>query len=245
MMKFIKFFKNNFKNYIYLLGNPSCEICSNEILYDESSKISGLCKDCYDKLKERFDNFERCKICSSPLTDGNCTKFHHKNIEKVFSLLPIYPQIYEKYLKAKYRKDLVLMKLFCEIFVNFMPQNLIEEYIKNIDIVTYVPISNLKKATRKYNPAKYLAKRISKMIDKPLKPFFIESGFRYFHLERKKGKVQFTDRFKIKKLKDLKDKNILIVDDIYTTGKTVSFLADLVLLKGASKIFVLTLFNHK
>jgi len=236
--------KTFLESFLYLFGYPTCHICSKEIIYTDKPLIKGLCIDCYLKVKSKYENFNRCLICSSPLQNGVCNKFHHKNIEKIYSIFPLYPEIYQKYLDAKYRKDSVLKNTFCKLFEFYFNKEIENEFWKPIDLITYVPISLYKKIIRKYNPSYLFAKIVSRKLSKPLKSLFVESGFKYFHIERGKKDILFSERFKIINKSKIKNKSILIVDDIYTTGKTVSFLSDLLIFEGASKIFVLTLFNH-
>ncbi|MFN3411435.1 MAG: ComF family protein [Exilispira sp.] len=241
----------NLNKFSYLLGSPLCYFCSNEIEFYDDLPIDGICNKCFNNIVLIYKKYRRCPICSAVMNGETCDKFHHKNIENVFSLLSLNNDLYQLYLKAKYRKDKNLMNIFVKILDYFLPEDIIEKYCKNVDFITYVPISLNKKILRNYNPSRLFAKILSKKVNKPLIPFFYERGLNYFHIQRKENQILFADRFifnnnyvKLKNL-DLINKNILIVDDIYTTGKTASFLADLLLLNKASKIYLLTFFNHR
>ena len=66
----------------------------------------------------------------------------------------------------------------------------------------------------------------------------------------KQSDMSFKKRFKIKKIfsiedVDLKDKKILLVDDIFTTGSTVNSCIDLLKSKGAKTIEVLVIAKTK
>lgn len=239
------------QSFVYLLGEPLCLICQNKIDFDNFSSIEGICKSCFNEIKSFFESYKRCPICSAVLKGSLCDKFHHKNIENIFSLIPLNDQLYNLYLNAKYRKNKRLMNLFSDIFDFFLPQTIIDQYSNFIDYIVFVPISINKKLIRSYNPSKIFAKILAKKIKKPIVTVFSEKGFQYFHIQRKENINYFTQRFifnnkllSIKKI-DITNKNILLVDDIYTTGKTASFLADLLILNKASKIYLCTFFNHR
>ena len=247
----LKSFNNSIKGFVYLLGQPLCLICQNIIDFDNFNSVEGICENCFNSIKSLFENYKRCPICSAVLVGSVCDKFHHKNIENVLSLIPLNNQLYQLYLKAKYRKDKGLMNLFSNIFDFLFPQNIVEQYSNFIDYIVFVPISINKKLIRSYNPSKIFAKVLAKKINKPIISVFIEKGFQYFHIQRKENDSSFAQRFIFKnkfllnKRIDITNKNILLVDDMYTTGKTASFLADLLILNNASKVYLCTFFNHR
>lgn len=242
---FVFYLKQQLNNLVYLIGNPTCYFCSSEIENSGQSRINSICDNCFNKIQILINSFERCPICSSFIKDGKCHNFHHINIENVFSLIPLRPQIYDLYLKAKYRKDKQLMILFSKIFDYFFPSEIIEKYSNQVDAICFVPISFYKKIIRGYNPSLILSKILSHKLNKPIIKIFAEKGLKYYHLERNISQSSFSSRFIIKTNPNLKNKNILLVDDIYTTGKTASFLADLLISIRASKVYVCTLFNHR
>ncbi len=242
---FVYYLKKQLNNLVYLIGNLTCYFCGCEIENPIRLKINGICENCFNKIQFLIDSFERCPICSSFITDGKCHNFHHINIENVFSLIPLRPEIYDLYLKAKYRKNKQLMILFSKIFDYFFPGRIIEKYGNQVDVICFVPISFYKKIIRGYNPSLILSNILAHRLNKPIIKIFAEKGLKYYHLERNISQSSFSNRFIIKTNPDLKDKNILLVDDIYTTGKTASFLADLLISIRASKVYVCTLFNHR
>ena len=47
--------------------------------------------------------------------------------------------------------------------------------------------------------------------------------------------------FKVSRIKDIKDKNVILIDDVMTTGATINECKDVLKKSGANKIIVLTI----
>lgn len=108
-----------------------------------------------------------------------------------------------------------------------------------IDLITPVPLHRLKKAERGYNQAFYIAKGISKEADIPLsgralKRIKFTQTQTSLSLDEREKNVR--DAFKIRRKHGLKGKNILIVDDVITTGATTNECARVLLNAGAGKV---------
>ena len=103
-----------------------------------------------------------------------------------------------------------------------------------------VPLHQLKKAERGYNQSLYIAKGLSKLLKIPL-------GVRIFQRKRytqSQTSMNFIERqenikeaFNIKSDKKIKGKNILLVDDVITTGATISECGKVLLNGGANRIY--------
>ncbi len=95
----------------------------------------------------------------------------------------------------------------------------------------------------KYNQAAVLAKYLGKKMQIPVD----ESGVvrkkntkPQKALENKNRKKNVKGAFVVKRMRD-ESKNILIIDDIYTTGSTINEMAKCLTKKGAQKVFFLTI----
>jgi len=105
---------------------------------------------------------------------------------------------------------------------------LIAEGIKTkdwqIDLIIPVPIHHLKKAERGYNQSDYLAKGLSKSLNIPYsgkaikRTKYTESQTK---LKMKERALNVSNAFKVRQHKKVNGKNILIVDDVCTTGATL------------------------
>lgn len=109
------------------------------------------------------------------------------------------------------------------------------------DFVTYVPMFLLKRLYKGYNPAFVLAEYISKSMNLPLKSAL---GCKFRTKSQKS--VPYKDRRKNVKGKfyvkhcDVKDKSILLIDDVMTSGSTLSECARMLKKAGAKQVLCAT-----
>ena len=109
-----------------------------------------------------------------------------------------------------------------------------------IDFIVPVPLHHLKKANRGYNQSFYIAKGLGKSLNIPVNQSilkrvkFTQTQTALSLVERQEN---IGDAFKVKKTKTVKGKNILIIDDVITTGATLNECARILKEVGANKIY--------
>ena len=116
---------------------------------------------------------------------------------------------------------------------------LIDEKDLNIDFVTFVPSHKKTIKKRGYNQSKLLAEEIASLLNIPLietleKNVLTKTQKNLDYTTRQEN-LRDSMRFLIDK-NLIKDKNILLVDDIVTTGATVNTCANL--LSKAKNVYV-------
>ena len=118
-------------------------------------------------------------------------------------------------------------------------KGLIEDW--NIDLIIPIPLHRLKLAERGYNQAYYISKGLSKKLNTSLRSKIIKrKKFTQTQtkLTRKEREENLTGAFKLSgKSKILDKKNVLIVDDVITTGATTNECAKVLLSAGAKKVY--------
>lgn len=120
---------------------------------------------------------------------------------------------------------------------------IIGEKFKNIDAVTAVPLHPIKQAKRGYNQSEVFAKAFAFEFGKPFvkclkKTINTESQTRKTRIERLKnveGSVEVSNPHFVK------NKSVLLVDDVLTTGATLEVSAKALLQAGANFVSVLVL----
>lgn len=118
------------------------------------------------------------------------------------------------------------------------------EWIKEIDFMVPVPIHRIKKLHRGYNQSSFIAKGINLITQIPIEEKVIKRVRNtntqtnlYLHerIENVKGAFKVTNRKKVYQ------KNILLVDDVCTTGSTVNEIARTLLSEGTERVDLATL----
>ncbi len=112
----------------------------------------------------------------------------------------------------------------------------------SFDIITCVPNTKRVYAQRGYNQAQLIAKNISKALDIPFSPVLqklVETKPQHT-LQRNNRKTNVVGAFSVNSKFDVKDKQILLIDDIVTTGSTLSECAKTLYDAGAKKVLCTT-----
>ena len=136
----------------------------------------------------------------------------------------------------KYDKKLYLADIFCDYFVEIFLTN-----FSDTDIITFVPSTDKSLIERGFNQSKVLADKLSNKI----KVSCMATAIKFKETEHQVGlnaeerRLNLKGVFKLEKV-DLKGKNVLIVDDVLTTGTTCDVLASLFKKHGVNKVYVLT-----
>ena len=136
----------------------------------------------------------------------------------------------EAYLKD-YFADLIVAKL-----------NEVQDLLQ-IDYIAFVPMTKKAEIKRGYNQSKLLAESISKRINVPVTDAIekIKDTTAQKALSGKERAKNLEGSFKAKSKDALLDKNVLLVDDILTTGATADAVCMSLFRAGAMKVFLATI----
>jgi ComF family protein len=109
-----------------------------------------------------------------------------------------------------------------------------------IDLIIPVPIHHLKKAERGYNQSDFIAKGLSTALNIPYSSKSIKR-IKYTESQTKlnmnERALNVSNAFKARSSNKLKGKNILVVDDVCTTGATLLECAKVLLGAGANSVY--------
>lgn len=186
-----------------------------------------------------------CSHCMQKLLDGkNKTpqiEYHKNNSVEHCYLFGYEGMIREKILQYKFYNRPYLAHMFFEFFVK---NEKVCGFLKKYDIIIAVPMSKKKIAQRGYNQSELIAKKLAKQYN----ILFLKQVL----IKNKENKVQSSlskkERFenvknvyKVQNEQKIKEKNILLFDDIYTTGATSLECVKALKQAGATKVGILTI----
>ena len=127
-----------------------------------------------------------------------------------------------------------VLQAFEKIIINFVKQN--KYLFSQIDLVVPVPLHKKRFVERGFNQAKLIAKIVAREIDKPCQDLVIRSRHTL-----QQAKLKREDRLKNVKnafvIENNIDGNVLLIDDVFTTGSTLQECAK-VLKKGGAKAVI-------
>ena len=114
---------------------------------------------------------------------------------------------------------------------------------KRFDAVTFVPLHRVKERARTYNQASLLAGHLSKLMDVPLARGCLrrvrETGSQT-HLNLKQRARNVEGAFEARNPEWIAGRSFLLVDDVMTTGATVSVVSRVLKEAGAVEVCVVT-----
>ena len=120
-----------------------------------------------------------------------------------------------------------------------LAMKLLEEYPEGFELVTWVPISSLRKLRRGYDQVELLAKAVGRELE--LKPVRTLKKIR--HNPPQSGLKDFSQRranvlgvYRVTDPETVRGKRILLLDDIITTGATAGECARVLLTAGAAEV---------
>ena len=245
----LKNFKTKLKNIKNLFlenlfpSKFSCFNCGDEI--DKTSNDFCLCENCFNKIKPiKF----ACKKCGEELNSFtkyclNC-KEETRHFDKVVSVT-IFDDVAKHMVhKLKYGNA----RYLAEIIAKFMAEKFKEENFKNIDLILPVPLSDKRKKERGYNQAEELSLWLSKSLNIMHESNVIlrlKHTQTQTHLTKQERKQNLLNAFVVADKEKIKGKNLLVVDDVITTGATFDEIARVLKLKGAKSVYGLTFCHTK
>ncbi|OGW76192.1 MAG: hypothetical protein A2Z72_08140 [Omnitrophica bacterium RBG_13_46_9] len=227
-----------FKTILDVILPPVCYVCGTPC----SGKY-GLCDACLGKIKHIPPPW--CGKCGRHLSNAEnlCGECNSKKsyVENAWSCCYYEGIIKECIHLFKYRGYLGLADIFKDIMSDFIRKN---EINKEIDLIVPIPVYPTKKRERTYNHAEILARSVSKSFAIPLDTRNLKKILwtrSQSELDREKRLKNVKDSFLAVDKMAFAGKNVLIVDDVYTTGATINECAKVLLNSRADKVFSLTL----
>lgn len=234
------------KNLVNIVYPKACLICKAKPK-TASSSDNFVCPECWAKAKRNMPPF--CSSCGRHLQrplQKICAPCIRRplHFDRAFS-----PFVYEGVIKElihqfKYKNKNYLGADLSRLMFEFIREyNLPLDYL---DSVVPVPLHKTRLREREFNQAHVLSRHIAEKSHKPLLEDCLNRrrpGRTQTELEAQERFLNVRDAFAVAKNELVKGKNILLVDDVLTSGATCSEAAKTLKKAGANIVFVLTLAN--
>ena len=198
-----------------------------------------VCGFCNKVCKNEFCN--KCKVKIRNNQINVIIKPRNKYFKELISIFKYEGIIRDKILQYKFEDKAYMYNTFAKIILK---NEKICGLLKKYDIIIPVPIHKKRKAQRGYNQTQLIASKISKYVEiKLCDDVLIKSKntIAQSKLNKNKRKQNIKGAFKILNSEKIQGKNILLFDDIYTTGSTVNECSKILTRAGAKRIGVLTI----
>ena len=212
-----------------------CNVCGADVFDDR-----GFCQVCFDSLP--FNDGKTCKLCGSKLLteESYCPNCKPDRVffDRAFSSFDYDDAIKTLLYDFKYGGS----KYLAKIFAPYMVATWYESGI-NADCVTYAPLSQKSFDKRGYNQAELLAKEFCSQTGIPLVKDAvtkIKDPAQQERLKTFERRANLLGAFALGSDYDFVGKTVVVIDDVKTTGTTLSRIAKQLKKAKAAKVYGLT-----
>ena len=220
-----------------------------ELLYPKTCCFCGkisvqeICDSCKEKVS--YIKEPRCKKCGKPIRyeeqeychDCQKQSFHYMQGRSLWIHKGAVPwSIYQ----FKYHNRRIYGKFYAKELYRVYGES-IDEW--GIDLIVPVPLHWRRRRKRGYNQAEIVARYLGELTGIPVdKHLVIRKKYTEPQktLNNKERVKNLKHVFDVRKM-TVREKNILLIDDIYTTGSTIDAISKVLLEKGHNKVWFLTI----
>lgn len=202
------------KRILNLLFPPKCILCQKVLETEETD----LCRSC------RIDSPE-------------CAGVHKK-----FSFLDSWIAVW--YYKGYIRKSILRFKFYgarhyAAAYGRLLAMRIQQEYGDAFDVLTWIPVSRLRRLVRGYDQARLLAEAVGRELG--MTPVCTLRKIRHNRAQsgisgQAKRRANVLGAYRTVPGQELRGKRILMIDDVITTGATAGECARVLLTAGAKEV---------
>lgn len=231
-----------YDSLLTVLYPQACKICEQNV---ENSADGIACRICWEKTRIFNGEETLCGKCGAYLKEGKTDfqTFCHRCDEHFYDSAQA-AGIYEHALSASIlnlKTEPFVAPNLKKLFLNAFEHSSFQD----ADVIIPVPLSKKRFLERGFNqaavPAQILAKHTKIELDEQSLARTIHTPVHRAAMDRKAREITVKNAFDVKRPKFIENKTILLVDDVFTTGATVSNCAKVLKKKGADKVFIFTI----
>lgn len=186
-----------------------------------------ICNNCYENIKK----IKKCVI----------NEYNNRNFSKHLYIFKYEGIIRNKIIEYKFEDKGYLYKMFAKII---LCDKKTCNFIKKYDVIIPVPISKKRKKKRGYNQSELVANELAQKLNQDIWTDIIikkKDNKPQSELNKLERIKNVEDIYEINKPIEVKNKKVLLLDDIYTTGSTVNEIARKLKQNQTQEIGVITL----
>ena len=197
--------------------------------------VCGIC----DKINKKY-LCKKCEISIKPYLIYKIEKSENRYFDYQIKVLKYRDIIRQKIIDYKFNEKAYLHQTFAKIILN---NEKIYSFLEKYDIMLCVPMYIKKRRLRGYNQSELIAIELAKNLNLELQLnnlVKIKDTRKQSTLTKTERKTNLKNAFKIKKIDKIKGKNVILFDDIFTTGSTADECSKVIKQAGANSVAVLT-----
>lgn len=186
-----------------------------------------ICNNCYENIKK----IKKCVI----------NEYNNRNFSKHLYIFRYEGIIRNKIIEYKFEDKGYLYKMFAKIILSDKKTC---NFIKKYDVIIPVPISKKRKKKRGYDQSELVANELAQKLNQDIWTDIIikkKDNKPQSELNKLERIKNVEDIYEINKPIEVKNKKVLLLDDIYTTGSTVNEIARKLKQNQTQEIGVITL----
>ena len=208
---------NNLENLV--LVNHACLSCRREIA--DGSDFS-LCENCMENIEKINGNI--CEVCGEEILVGNKFCDTCKNTKYDFEISRSYAKYLDVASNIVKRFKYSSKKYYAEFIAKLMATN--KSYFDDVDYLTFVPIGKKRYKQRGFNQAEEIALELGKIVNIPVLDLLVKTGSEKHQAgltqQERRENLSGTISVNDEAMNLVKNKTIMIIDDVFTTGSTLS-----------------------
>ncbi len=230
------------RSLLRILYPANCILCKIPLLLDElhlcllcRQRIQPLPKPHCLKCARPIPPYDIYTTCSSCRTERPC-------FDRGFALVEFDETTKSIFHQIKFQKKPWLF----EIFSGLLQNSFSSFEFKNYELMIPVPLDFMREQKRGFNQALIIAKMLKRL--DPTRELLIPNLIKktkktapQSRLRRNERLKNLSGAFKLKELNLVRGKNILLIDDIITTGSTINECARLLKENGAERVDFFTI----
>jgi ComF family protein len=235
----VAYMARNFRDFVY---PPLCIICDNPLRNSDP----WLCPECLGELAANASSRNACPRCGQNRDRHECAceLAWDYPFECVFSIFDFDDTVRAIAHQVKYQGKRDLAFHIGKRFACRIPA----EFLDSVDMMTPVPLHFRRRLSRGYNQAECFARGVAAGLGRGI-PLASATLKRTRHtrtqtkLDKEERERNLQNAFAVapKHVESLRGRNVILVDDVVTTGATTGHCAQALLSAGAKSVRVLSL----